>query len=257
MHTRYPWDEPITVTVTEAGDGPWTLALRVPAWCARPASPSTARLIRAGAEDGYLRLHPDLAAPATGSLLTLAMPPRLIAAHPRVDAVRGAVAVARGPLVYCLEHADCRRPGRRAFRGPRAGPGGGRARRTRGERADPGQPDQATGLVRAGGPGPLYRDATARDAEPTAAGVPLTAIPYFLWNNRGAGPRRPPGGGLHPLRNPWRWLHEPERQPDGSAHPAQAPVVASPLRSRPVWRFALAGLVLTVPQFAALTFAAV
>ena len=33
--------------------------------------------------------------------------------------------------------------------------------------------------------------------------------------------------------------------------------MASPLRSRPVWRFALAGLVLTVPQFAALTFAAV
>jgi sugar phosphate permease len=55
----------------------------------------------------------------------------------------------------------------------------------------------------------------------------------------------------------WRWLHEPDRQPDGSAHPAQATAVASPLRSRPVWRFALASLLLTVPQFAVLTFAAV
>ena len=34
------------------------------------------------------------------------MPPRLVAAHPYVDAVRGCVALARGPLVYCLEQAD-------------------------------------------------------------------------------------------------------------------------------------------------------
>jgi uncharacterized protein len=32
--------------------------------------------------------------------------PRLVAPHPRIDAVRGCVAVERGPLVYCLESTD-------------------------------------------------------------------------------------------------------------------------------------------------------
>ena len=31
---------------------------------------------------------------------------RVIAPHPRIDAVRGCVALARGPLVYCIEQAD-------------------------------------------------------------------------------------------------------------------------------------------------------
>ena len=38
--------------------------------------------------------------------LTLPMTPRLVRADERVDAVRGCVAVERGPLVYCVEQAD-------------------------------------------------------------------------------------------------------------------------------------------------------
>jgi DUF1680 family protein len=38
--------------------------------------------------------------------LDLSMPARLTAPDPRLDAVRGTLAVERGPLVYCLEDAD-------------------------------------------------------------------------------------------------------------------------------------------------------
>ena len=39
-------------------------------------------------------------------VLELDMTPRLVAPHPRIDAVRGCLAIERGPLVYCLEQAD-------------------------------------------------------------------------------------------------------------------------------------------------------
>ena len=45
---------------------------------------------------------------ATGDVIELCLPmqPRLSRAHPRIDAVRGQVAVERGPLVLALEDVD-------------------------------------------------------------------------------------------------------------------------------------------------------
>src|SRR5699024_12037531 len=45
---------------------------------------------------------------AEGDVVTLSlpMPARFTWPDPRIDAVRGQVAVERGPLVYCLESAD-------------------------------------------------------------------------------------------------------------------------------------------------------
>jgi uncharacterized protein len=95
--TDYPWDE--TATIVVDSDHEWTLALRIPAWC------SEARMTVAGepvdvaaAEDGYVRVRRAWR-PGTEVRLTLAMPPRVLVAHPRVDAVRGCVAWARGPVV--------------------------------------------------------------------------------------------------------------------------------------------------------------
>ena len=78
------------------------MSLRLPGWC------RSHRLDAAGADvsyaDGYLRLTRDWSAATVD--LDLDLPPRLVAAHPYVDAVRGCLALARGPLVYCLEQAD-------------------------------------------------------------------------------------------------------------------------------------------------------
>jgi len=35
-----------------------------------------------------------------------AMPPFLVEANPRIDSIRGCVALQRGPIVYCLEEHD-------------------------------------------------------------------------------------------------------------------------------------------------------
>ncbi|MEV8230233.1 beta-L-arabinofuranosidase domain-containing protein [Streptomyces sp. NPDC079167] len=104
MRTRYPYEGEVTLRVTHAPGTPWTLTLRVPAW-ARGAvltdaagdrhdvRPGTTELTRTFAPGDEIRLH-------------LPMAPRWTAADPRADALRGQVAVERGPLVMCLESVD-------------------------------------------------------------------------------------------------------------------------------------------------------
>jgi len=54
----------------------------------------------------------------------------------------------------------------------------------------------------------------------------------------------------------WRWLHEPRVTATGSA--AAAPIESrSPLRRWDIWRLALSSSLLTVPQFAVVTFSAI
>jgi uncharacterized protein len=97
--TGYPADGEVVVRVLEAPDRPWTLDLRVPAWAAgatldgQPVAPGAARVPRSLAAGDEVRL-------------VLPVAPRLVAADPRVDAVRGCVAVERGPLVLCAESTD-------------------------------------------------------------------------------------------------------------------------------------------------------
>lgn len=106
VRTGYPWSGRIDIEVATVDvDAAWTLALRVPGWCSavevsidgEPAEPEIG--------SGYLQLR-RVWRPGTSVVLELGMPPRVIEAHPRVDAVRGCVALARGPLIYCLEQAD-------------------------------------------------------------------------------------------------------------------------------------------------------
>ena len=42
----------------------------------------------------------------TTVVLDLQMEPELVAPNPRIDSVRGCLAIQRGPLVYCLEGHD-------------------------------------------------------------------------------------------------------------------------------------------------------
>ena len=100
--TAYPWQGDVTVRVVRSPSAPWELALRQPGWCDN-ASVSGADVADGG--DGYLRARRAWAA---GEEITLAldMPVRVIRAHPAVDAVRGCVALQRGPVVYCLEQRD-------------------------------------------------------------------------------------------------------------------------------------------------------
>ena len=184
VRTAYPWEE--TASIVVDSDHEWTLSLRVPGWCRE------ARLSVAGEPvavspdaDGYVRVRRAWR-PGTQLLLTLPMPPRVLAAHPRVDAVRGCVAWARGPIVYCLEQHD--QPAGVALEdirvasqsAPRAVPGAG----------VPGVPVVLVGqgyVERADGRG-LY--AVTTPAAPNGEAIEVTAIPYFRWANRGPAPMR-------------------------------------------------------------------
>ncbi|WP_305787119.1 glycoside hydrolase family 127 protein [Symbioplanes lichenis] len=170
IDTAYPWDARVTITVTETTAEPWELSVRIPAWC------TTADVDGEPVAPGRLRLRRTWRA-GDQVVLTLPMPPRLVTAHPRVDAVRGAAALARGPVVYCLEQA-------------------GLDDDLEDLELDPAAPPRITdghGLLVSARVRPpehqLYRTPAAPPAVPEKS-VTVTAIPYFLWANRAPGPMR-------------------------------------------------------------------
>jgi DUF1680 family protein len=198
-HTDYPWEGVTTLTVEETPDGrPWTLSLRVPGWCTRFTVTVAGQPVPdARAEDGWLRLE-RVWAPGDEVVLDLALEPRLTAADPRVDAVRGCVAIERGPLVHCLEQADHpgglddlvldptrpltveQRPD--LLGGVVTVTAAGHRRARPAGAADPADP--------AGDAWWPYSPATP--APPASGGEPvaLTAIPYYAWANRADGSMR-------------------------------------------------------------------
>lgn len=189
--TDYPWHGTLTLTVEDTPDRPWTLSLRVPQWCREfrvRVGESSYDETDAPVEDGWLRLERAWA-PGDSVVLELALEPRLTAADPRVDAVRGCAAIERGPLVYCLEHVDT--------------PGGGLddivldPTRPLAVKHRPDLLGGVTTVVAAG-----HRRSRAEDGswwpyraagpDPAPAGdlVELTAIPYHAWANRQDGSMR-------------------------------------------------------------------
>ena len=192
--TDYPWDGRIEITVQAAPDEDWTLALRIPEWCADAkalvAGAGTAEACQPGT---YLRLRRRWTA-GDSVVLDLPMPVRRTEAHKRIDAVRGCVAIERGPLVYCVEQAD--HP---------AGVLIDDIQLVDGDCTPVWRPDLLSGItaVQMTGrttPGamPLYQPRTADNGQPGRL-ARLTAIPYFAWANRGPAPMRvwiplgPPG----------------------------------------------------------------
>ncbi|HEU4899179.1 MAG TPA: beta-L-arabinofuranosidase domain-containing protein [Actinomycetota bacterium] len=179
VRTGYPWQGRVMVEVVEAPGRPWTLSLRVPQWCRSAAlsGPDGAGPLAAGA--GYAELTRRWTAGEVAAL-ELELPVRVTEPHPRVDAVRGCVAVERGPLVYCLESADL--PPGVALEDLRWDP--------RREPAEVPRPDLADAVV--GIAVPVVRGLAA--GGPAAAdgetGLTAGAVPYFAWANRGAGAMR-------------------------------------------------------------------
>lgn len=154
LDTAYPWGGTITITVTQTPTTPWALTLRIPEWCAHAtltvngeAVPVTTAVERTWTAGDTV-------------ILTLDLTPRITRPHPRVDAIRGCVALERGPLVYSLEETDQT------------------ATPFEDLRIDPSHPiDVVERPDLLGGTIALQSDA-------------LTAIPYFQWANRDRGAMR-------------------------------------------------------------------
>lgn len=182
VETDYPWDGRVTMTLEEVtADREFAIRMRVPGW----------------AKDAVLTVNgnnmPDKPTPSSYAVvsrrwksgdtmqLDLPMPVRLIASNPRIEQTRGQVAVARGPIVYCLESTDLpkslglsqiRLPYRPQWtvRHDRELLGGVTVLET-----------EALVVQELDSAGPLYGDIPS--AAPERLKIQL--IPYFAWNNRG------------------------------------------------------------------------
>lgn len=188
METEYPWQGLVRITVERATGAPRRLALRVPGWCDQAALRVNGQAVAADpTAAGYAAIERAWQ-PGDTVELELPMAPRLVEAHPRVDATRGSLAIERGPLVYCLEQADQdpavdvmdveidpTRPLDARWRGDLLG--GVMAIEAPGYALDL-RPWQ----------GRLYRPLGG--AEPGRRAVRLVAVPYYAWANRGPGAMR-------------------------------------------------------------------
>ncbi|MER6128419.1 beta-L-arabinofuranosidase domain-containing protein [Streptomyces sp. NPDC001795] len=190
--TDYPWHGTIGLTVEETPtEWPWTLSLRIPQWCREfrvRCGDTSYDQTDAPLSDGWLRLERAWA-PGDQVVLELVLDPRLTSADPRVDAVRGCVAIERGPLVYCLEQVDH--------------PGGGLddividTTRPLAVKHRPDLLGGVTTVVAAGNRRHIpdagwwpYRTAESTDAPAADESLELTAIPYYAWANRQDGSMR-------------------------------------------------------------------
>ena len=184
METNYPWDGEIALRVAESGaQTPWRLSLRVPEWCRGWSLMLNGETVPAqAAGNGYLEVERVWQA---GDTVTLAMEmaPEFVAPHPRVDAIRGCVALQCGPIIYCFESHDQ--------------PAGVELLDAQVETSVPpfaarsdlfgGVPVlrvQGRMVPATGWQDTLYRSQTAVTPA-KAQSVTLTAIPYFAWGNRG------------------------------------------------------------------------
>lgn len=103
IETDYP-DSGVVALHVPASSKDWTLKLRVPGWA------DGATVERGGVQSGphapgWITVE-KVGRAAETIVLRLPMTPRLTFGDPRIDSARGAVAVERGPLVYCVESVD-------------------------------------------------------------------------------------------------------------------------------------------------------
>ncbi|MFD7158129.1 glycoside hydrolase family 127 protein [Kribbella sp. NPDC059898] len=167
VDTTYPWDG--TVRITSAT--PATVDLRIPGWA--EGATLNGHSVDAG---GYAR------AEGTEIELVLPLEPRVVGADPRIDAVRGCVALERGPLVYAVEQED-------------------NAANVDDLHLVPGTPvaeatdllDGVTVLKAQGRAGAGHKPGwsfVAGVADSVGEEVDVVAVPYYAWANRGIGAMR-------------------------------------------------------------------
>jgi hypothetical protein len=157
--TGYPWDDEIVVRVEETPSSPWRLSVRVPSWAGEAVLVDRGH--RRPVRSGYAAID---ATWKSGDEVRLELPmrPRWTRPDPHVDAVRGCVAVERGPIVYCLESTD----------------------QPDGVSLSEVYADASNGLADDGetlGVPVVRADGRRFDGRPTD----LTFIPYHAWGNRG------------------------------------------------------------------------
>jgi len=187
--TQYPWEGDVKLVISVASPHHFTLHLRVPAWCGEwRVAVNNERLAAndVSTTHGYIQLSREW---KSGDVvhLEMEMPIQTIWAHPAVSDLQGRMALARGPLVYCLEGVDhggimldqIAIDPKRVSQEFRAEfdenlLGGVSVLRGKASVADAGE----------------WQDSLYRTIPPATKSIDITAVPYFAWDNRAPGEMR-------------------------------------------------------------------
>ncbi|WFE76666.1 glycoside hydrolase family 127 protein [Roseinatronobacter sp. S2] len=174
--TDYPNDGTILISMQTDRPLDFALSLRIPGWARTATVTVNGDPAATAPRAGYIRIQRRWQA-GDQVVLTLDLSPRRVFAHPRVTMNQGRVALMHGPFAYCIEEAD---------NGPdlnsliladdaplTAEPSG-----------------DLGGIVRLGAS--VLREGTVSQAlydsaPPARSPATLTAIPYYLWDNRAPG----------------------------------------------------------------------
>jgi DUF1680 family protein len=176
----YPWSGAISIAVDPETPSTFDVKLRIPGWAKGATAGVNGEAIPLAVESGYVTIRRhwtegDIVA------LNLPMPPERLYAHPRVRMDVGRAALRRGPLIYCVEEADNRGGPVQTLELPRGSSIENRWRE-----------DLFDGIMTLTAPAKRLVPGDAEGAlystdPPEAHDTALTALPYFLWSNRGRG----------------------------------------------------------------------
>ncbi|TVY48525.1 Non-reducing end beta-L-arabinofuranosidase [Lachnellula occidentalis] len=100
--SNWPWEGKIEFAIRNPAEVATTIKLRIPGWAATwQISPD---LPNAQPDKGYISLPPDWLNAHPNFHLEIPLLPRFISPHPYTN--QNIVALARGPIVYCVEDVD-------------------------------------------------------------------------------------------------------------------------------------------------------
>lgn len=176
----YPWDGAIEIDVAPDRSAEFGIALRIPGWADGFALAINEEPVSVDPEKGYVRLSRRW---QKGDRIRLDLPmePKRVYSDPRIRQNANRVALEHGPFVYCIEQTDHDAP-IPCLRLSRAAP---------------------LSTMRHGAFSPdvlaIHGDAHAAEVEagngglyhgqpPARTPANLTAVPYYLWCNRGPNP---------------------------------------------------------------------
>ncbi|WP_042199407.1 glycoside hydrolase family 127 protein [Paenibacillus camerounensis] len=181
QQSSYPWEGKIQLKIDPAAAAKFGIAVRIPAWSASAELTVNGEAVDIASvlEQGYAVIRRTWTA---GDVIELSFPMTAtrVYAHPQLRADAGQTAIQRGPLVYCLEEADngatlssisLDEAGAFTERFDDSLLGGAVVVKTDGFRIDEGSWN-----------GGLYGSMKAG-----VTPVEVTAVPYYLWGNRGSG----------------------------------------------------------------------
>jgi DUF1680 family protein len=179
--SNYPWDGAVSIRVEPDAPVEFTLHLRVPSWC-RKATLKVNGVpvdLDAASNDGYAAIRREWQK-GDRVELDLDMSISRLFANPQVRQDIGRVALARGPLIYCVEETDNAGQLHRIT-----------LPRTAEIEAHP-EPNLLGGVVTLSAT--VDREAAEnwdnglyRTEAPAVERAKLKAVPYYAWNNRDPG----------------------------------------------------------------------